>query len=169
MLLPSLSLGIRIAEAAVRYKGQAEKGDGSILPERPFGCFAQNTPVPFFLKGGCKGRSPLTCRPAGRTLAPMAPPIPILVITGQTATGKERLAVAVAERLGGEILSADSMKVYRGMDIGTAKAPPDVRRKVPHHLVDVADPGPGPNGAGAPGSPVRAMSTSSSTWEPRGM
>ncbi|HUX14914.1 MAG TPA: tRNA (adenosine(37)-N6)-dimethylallyltransferase MiaA [Phycisphaerae bacterium] len=73
----------------------------------------------------------------------MAPPIPILVITGQTATGKERLAVAVAERLGGEILSADSMKVYRGMDIGTAKAPPDVRRKVPHHLVDVADPGPG--------------------------
>jgi tRNA dimethylallyltransferase len=73
----------------------------------------------------------------------MAPPVPILVITGQTATGKERLAVAVAERLGGEILSADSMKVYRGMDIGTAKAPPDVRRKVPHHLVDVADPGPG--------------------------
>ena len=70
----------------------------------------------------------------------MAPPVPILVITGQTATGKERLAVAVAERLGGEILSADSMKVYRGMDIGTAKAPPDVRRKVPHHLVDVADP-----------------------------
>jgi tRNA dimethylallyltransferase len=69
----------------------------------------------------------------------MAPPVPILVITGQTATGKERLAVAVAERLGGEILSADSMKVYRGMDIGTAKAPPDVRRKVPHHLVDVAD------------------------------
>ncbi|MGB2801761.1 MAG: tRNA (adenosine(37)-N6)-dimethylallyltransferase MiaA [Phycisphaerae bacterium] len=73
----------------------------------------------------------------------MAPSVPILVITGQTATGKERLAVAVAERLGGEILSADSMKVYRGMDIGTAKAPPDVRRKVPHHLVDVADPGPG--------------------------
>ncbi len=85
--------------------------------------------------------SPLTCRRAGRTLAPMAPTVPILVITGQTATGKERLAVAVAERLGGEILSADSMKVYRGMDIGTAKAPPDVRRKVPHHLVDVADPG----------------------------
>ena len=71
----------------------------------------------------------------------MAPPVPILVLTGQTATGKERLALAVAGRLGGEILSADSMKVYRGMDIGTAKAPPDVRRKVPHHLVDVADPG----------------------------
>jgi len=76
----------------------------------------------------------------------MAPSVPILVITGQTATGKERLAVAVAERLGGEVLSADSMKVYRGMDIGTAKAPPDVRRKVPHHLVDVADPRPGAPG-----------------------
>ncbi|MCX5648076.1 MAG: tRNA (adenosine(37)-N6)-dimethylallyltransferase MiaA [Planctomycetota bacterium] len=76
----------------------------------------------------------------------MAPSVPILVITGQTATGKERLAVAVAERLGGEILSADSMKVYRGMDIGTAKAPPDVRRAVAHHLVDVADPGPGAPG-----------------------
>ena len=74
-------------------------------------------------------------------MAPMTPTVPILVITGQTATGKERLAVAVAERLGGEILSADSMKVYRGMDIGTAKAPPDLRRKVPHHLVDLADPG----------------------------
>jgi len=81
----------------------------------------------------------------------MAPPVPILVITGQTATGKERLAVAVAERLGGEIISADSMKVYRGMDIGTAKAPPDVRRKVPHHLVDVADPG---SGAPAPPAPL---------------
>jgi len=82
----------------------------------------------------------------------MTPTVPILVITGQTATGKERLAVAVAERLGGEILSADSMKVYRGMDIGTAKAPPDVRRKVLHHLVDVADPGPSAGCcAGAPG------------------
>jgi len=71
----------------------------------------------------------------------MTDPTAILVLTGQTATGKERLAAAVAERLGGEIISADSMKVYRGMDIGTAKAPPDLRRKVPHHLVDVADPG----------------------------
>jgi len=71
----------------------------------------------------------------------MTEPTAILVLTGPTATGKERLAMAVAERVGGEILSADSMKVYRGMDIGTAKAPPDLRRKVPHHLVDVADPG----------------------------
>ena len=71
----------------------------------------------------------------------MAAAVPILVITGQTASGKERLAVEVAARLGGEILSADSMKVYRGMDIGTAKASAEQRRAVPHHLLDVADPG----------------------------
>jgi tRNA dimethylallyltransferase len=70
----------------------------------------------------------------------MASAIPILIITGQTASGKERLAVAVAASQGGEIVSADSMKVYRGMDIGTAKASADERRAVPHHLLDVADP-----------------------------
>lgn len=67
--------------------------------------------------------------------------ISILVITGQTASGKERLAVEVAARLGGEIISADSMKVYRGMDIGTAKASAEQCAKAPHHLLDVADPG----------------------------
>jgi len=71
---------------------------------------------------------------------PVDRPIPILVITGQTATGKHRLAVAAAERLGGEILSADSMKVYRGMDIGTAKPSPAQRRGIPHHLVDLVEP-----------------------------
>jgi len=70
----------------------------------------------------------------------MASAIPILIITGQTASGKERLAVAVAASQGGEIVSADSMKVYRGMDIGTAKASADERQAVPHHLLDVADP-----------------------------
>jgi len=74
-------------------------------------------------------------------LEPMAEAVPILVITGQTAGGKERLAVEVAARLGGEILSADSMKVYRGMDIGTAKPSAAQRASVPHHLLDVADPG----------------------------
>ena len=73
-------------------------------------------------------------------LGPMASAIPILIITGQTASGKERLAVAVAASLGGEIVSADSMKVYRSMDIGTAKASADERRAVPHHLLGVADP-----------------------------
>ena len=70
----------------------------------------------------------------------MGAAIPILVITGQTAGGKERLAVAAAGRLGGEIIGADSMKVYRGMDIGTAKPSAEQRARVPHHLLDVADP-----------------------------
>ena len=63
-----------------------------------------------------------------------------LVITGQTGSGKERVALAVAERLGGEIISLDSMKVYRGMGVGTAKPSAADRRRVPHHLLDVADP-----------------------------
>jgi tRNA dimethylallyltransferase len=71
----------------------------------------------------------------------MEPPADILVITGQTAGGKERLAIEVARRLGGEIVSADSMKVYREMDIGTAKPSDEQRRAVPHHLLDAADPG----------------------------
>jgi len=71
----------------------------------------------------------------------MAEAVPILVITGPTASGKERLALAVGGRISGEIVSADSMKVYRGLAIGTAKPSAEARRAVPHHLLDVADPG----------------------------
>jgi tRNA dimethylallyltransferase len=63
-----------------------------------------------------------------------------LVITGQTASGKEASALAAAARLGGEIVSLDSMKVYRGLDLGTAKASAADRRRVPHHLLDVVNP-----------------------------
>lgn len=65
----------------------------------------------------------------------------VLVITGPTATGKTALGVALARRLGGEVISADSMQVYRGMDIGTAKATAAEMQGIPHHLLDVADPG----------------------------
>ena len=64
-----------------------------------------------------------------------------LAITGATASGKTELAIAVAERVGGEIISMDSRQVYRGMDIGTAKARPDERERVPHHGLDLVDPG----------------------------
>ena len=64
----------------------------------------------------------------------------VLVITGPTATGKSALGVALAHRLGGEILSADSMQLYRGMDVGTAKVTPEEMQGVSHHLLDVADP-----------------------------
>lgn len=64
----------------------------------------------------------------------------LVVIVGPTAAGKTALSVEVAEALGGEIISADSRQIYRGMDIGTAKATPDQRARVPHHLLDVVAP-----------------------------
>ena len=62
-----------------------------------------------------------------------------LAIIGPTGTGKSALALAVAERLGGEIVNADAMQLYRGMDIGTAKLPVADRRGIPHHQLDVLD------------------------------
>jgi tRNA dimethylallyltransferase len=64
----------------------------------------------------------------------------LLAIVGSTATGKSALAVRLAEALGGEIVSCDSTAVYRGIDIGTDKPSPADRARVPHHLIDVADP-----------------------------
>ncbi len=64
----------------------------------------------------------------------------LLVIVGPTAVGKSRVALKVAEKVPLEIISADSMQVYRGMDIGTAKPTPEERRRVVHHLVDILDP-----------------------------
>ena len=60
-----------------------------------------------------------------------------VLLTGPTASGKSAVAIALAERIGGEILSVDSMQVYRGLDIGTAKPTAEERDRVPHHLVDV--------------------------------
>lgn len=65
---------------------------------------------------------------------------PLVVIVGPTAVGKTEVALEAAERLGGEIISADSRYFYRGMDIGTAKPSLLERARVPHHLIDVADP-----------------------------
>jgi len=64
---------------------------------------------------------------------------PVVALMGPTASGKSSLALALAERLGGEILSADSAQVYRGLDLGTAKPTPAERARVPHHLVDLRD------------------------------
>jgi tRNA dimethylallyltransferase len=62
-----------------------------------------------------------------------------IAIVGPTGTGKSALALAVAERVGGEIVNADAMQLYRGMDVGTAKLPVAERRGVPHHQLDVLD------------------------------
>jgi tRNA dimethylallyltransferase len=70
----------------------------------------------------------------------MSPPRPILIIAGPTAVGKTDASLLLAREQGAEIVSADSMQVYRGMDIGTAKPSPEQRKLVYHHLIDVADP-----------------------------
>ncbi len=64
----------------------------------------------------------------------------LIVVSGPTATGKTRLSILLAKALGGEIVSADSMQVYRRMDIGTAKATAAERAQVPHHMIDVCEP-----------------------------
>jgi tRNA dimethylallyltransferase len=65
--------------------------------------------------------------------------VQVVAVVGPTAAGKSDLGVALARRLGGEVVNADSMQLYRGMDIGTAKLSPAERRGVPHHLLDVWD------------------------------
>ncbi len=65
---------------------------------------------------------------------------PLLIVAGPTATGKSDSAVELALRMNGEVISADSMQVYRGMDIGSAKVTVEEMRGVPHHLIDCADP-----------------------------
>ncbi|MGJ9414117.1 tRNA (adenosine(37)-N6)-dimethylallyltransferase MiaA [Aeromicrobium sp. CF4.19] len=69
----------------------------------------------------------------------MTPADRVVVVVGPTASGKSALAVQLCRRLGGEVVNADSMQLYRGMDVGTAKTPLAERAGVPHHLIDVLD------------------------------
>ena len=66
--------------------------------------------------------------------------LPLIVIAGPTGSGKTALALAVAQRFGGEIINCDSLQLYRGFDIGTAKTAPAKRFGIPHHLFDVLSP-----------------------------
>ncbi len=66
---------------------------------------------------------------------------PLIILTGPTAVGKTKLSISLAKAVGGEIISADSMQVYRQMDIGSAKVKPEEMEGVVHHLIDVLDPG----------------------------
>jgi tRNA dimethylallyltransferase len=65
---------------------------------------------------------------------------PLPIVLGPTGSGKSELALQIAESVGGEIVNCDSLQIYRGFDIGTAKLPLAARRGVPHHLIDIADP-----------------------------
>src|SRR5256885_16825091 len=66
-------------------------------------------------------------------------PADLIFIAGPTAVGKSEVALLLAEKIGGEIISVDSMQVYQGMDIGTAKPSPVECGRVPHHLIDIVD------------------------------
>src|SRR5579863_1066316 len=81
-------------------------------------------------------------RPQGTRVAPLpyTKLPPLIVVLGATASGKSALGIELARRFGGEIVSADSRQVYRGLDIGTAKVTPQEQAQVRHHLLDVADP-----------------------------
>lgn len=79
-------------------------------------------------------------QPAATTPDPGDARPPVVAVVGPTASGKSALAIALATRLGGEIVNADAMQLYRGMDIGTAKTPPEERDGVAHHLLDVLEP-----------------------------
>ena len=63
-----------------------------------------------------------------------------IAVVGPTASGKSALALSLSERFGGEIVSCDSMQIYRGMDIGTAKPTPEEQKRIPHHMIDILDP-----------------------------
>lgn len=71
--------------------------------------------------------------------APRRTGLPVVAVVGATATGKSALAVGLAQRLNGEVVNADALQFYRGMDVGTAKVTEDERGGVPHHLLDVLD------------------------------
>ena len=86
----------------------------------------------------------------------MSGPSGVLAILGPTATGKSELAGALAERLGGEVGSADAFAVYRGFEVGTAKPGPELRARAPHHLVDAREPVE-PWSAGAFAAEARAL------------
>ena len=65
---------------------------------------------------------------------------PLVVILGPTASGKTAFSLRLALEIDGEVISADSRQIYRDMDIGTDKIAPDIRAKIPHHLIDIRDP-----------------------------
>jgi tRNA dimethylallyltransferase len=84
-------------------------------------------------------------RPPEKPRRPLPEPAPasaarVLVLVGPTASGKTRLAIELARALGGELVSADSQQIYRGLDIGTAKPTPEERAAAPHHLIDLLEP-----------------------------
>jgi len=88
------------------------------------------------VKQACISRQPIALK---QRVFPEGKKKRVLVIAGPTAVGKTQLSLSLAQIIGGEVVSADSCQVYRGMDIGTAKAPAEERALIAHHLIDVCD------------------------------
>ncbi len=122
----------------------ATTGDGhppAAVPDRdrsPVAAASQADPLPHLNQ---TSSSQFACCAPGRTrgLIQGSGSLRPILLAGPTAAGKSEVALLLAEKLGGEIISVDSMQVYRGLDIGTAKPSPAERARVPHHLIDVAD------------------------------
>ena len=100
--------------------------------------FSNSTPGVFSSARSGAGNPPLT-RVASGMVVPIEPGAPLVAIVGPTAAGKSALAVAVAAALDGEIVNYDSVQLYRGFDIGSAKPALEERQGVPHHLLDCLD------------------------------
>lgn len=117
----------------------ASRADVASLEKPASGVFfaAGGDPV---LAGGALSAPAVVGALASPTRGECAEEFPLLVILGPTASGKSALALALAERLGGEIVNFDSVQVYRGFDIGTGKVPASERRGIPHHLLDCVEP-----------------------------
>lgn len=98
---------------------------------------------PYAQTGGGRGAGGEVCQTHSMLAAPTppraGPGVPLIAVVGATATGKSALAIAIAVQLNGEVVGADAMQLYRGMDVGTAKVPVAQRVGVPHHQIDVLD------------------------------
>lgn len=107
-------------------------------PSRPAAGTSQQATTPAPRRHVARSRrGPEVCE----TVAVSSPaPAPrVIAVVGPTAAGKSDLGVHLAQRLGGEVVNADSMQLYRGMDVGTAKLTPEERGGIPHHLLDIWD------------------------------
>ncbi|NDJ75044.1 MAG: tRNA (adenosine(37)-N6)-dimethylallyltransferase MiaA [Chloroflexi bacterium] len=116
-------------------------GDHQAIPlgaGGPLVCFSPHDVTPSATPSGSSGARAVEPAPEPDITQPIKPPL--VVILGPTASGKTNLAIYLARKLGGEIVSADSRQLYRYMDIGTAKPTPDERAAAPHHLLDIVTP-----------------------------
>src|SRR5262249_49256818 len=115
---------------------------GDLLLQRAAAVMADPSPNPVSGTGAAAGWAPRADEPGVRSSerAMADGPQTIVAVLGPTATGKSALALTLAERYGGEVISCDSTAVYRSFDIGTDKVPVAERRGVPHHLIDIVEP-----------------------------